>query len=56
MNFKAGDLVIYTDPNDPIGGTGVYIIDSIKGDQVKLTPMCGSLRKIKAKISQIEKP
>ena len=54
--FKKGDMVLYSDPTDLVGVTGIYIIDSIKGDQVKLSPMCGRLNKLTTTINRIEKP
>lgn len=54
--MKAGDKVIYNDPNDPIGGTGIYIVNRIKGDKVTIAPMCGMLgtKSIKVNIKYLE--
>ena len=54
--MKAGDKVIYNDPHDPIGGTGVYIVNKIKKDEVTIAPMCGMLgtKSIKVNIKDLE--
>lgn len=54
-NFKVGDMVVYNDPNDPVGATGVYYIREIKKDRVTLMPMCGRLQKIHTTTEHLER-
>lgn len=54
--MKVGDKVIYNDPNDPIGATGIYTINRIKGDKVTIAPWCGMLgtKSIKVNVKDLE--
>lgn len=54
-NFKVGDMVVYNDPNDPVGATGAYYIKEIKKDRVTLMPMCGRLQKIHTTTKHLER-
>jgi len=54
-NFKVGDMVVYNDPDDPVGATGAYYIKEIKGDRVTLMPMCGNLQKIHTTTKHLER-
>ena len=56
--FKVGDKVIYNDPEDAIGGTGIYIIEEISTDKkeaVLFTLMGNRISKIKALTKHLEK-
>ena len=54
--MKVGDKVIYNDPTDMIGGTGIYIVNKIKGDKVTIAPMCEVLgtKSIKVNVKYLE--
>ena len=54
--MKVGDKVIYNDRLDPVGGTGIYIVNRIKGDKVTIAPMCGMLgtKSIKVNVKDLE--
>ena len=54
-NFKVGDMVVYNDPSDPVGATGVYYIKEISGEKVTIMPMCGNLQKIHTTTKNLER-
>lgn len=57
-NFKVGDKVIYNDPEDAIGGTGIYVIEELSTDKkeaVLFTLMGNRISKIKALTKHLEK-
>jgi hypothetical protein len=54
-NFKVGDMVVYNDPDDPVGATGAYYIKEISGEKVTLMPMCGRLQKIHTTTKHLER-